>query len=278
MDVGTVETMSVRKQTADGYILRKGTLQSILPFEETTKELLPDEQIDVFLFHDRATMRLPKVVVGVYEWVEVVEVREDLGVFVDIGTKRNVLLPNDHLPAFKKVWPIVGDILYITLSHDKQGRLLAIPAKERHFNDLFAFADDVDLNEHVEGRVIRADREGTVILTDKNYRGFIHRTEREIEPRIGEWTSGRVIEVKEDGSLNISLKPMKHERIDDDADVILDYLTKHMGEMSYTDKSSPADIQSTFKMSKSAFKRALGRLMKAGKITQQNGKTSLVKK
>src|SRR5699024_12809087 len=69
-----------------------------------------------------------------------------------------------------------------------------------------------DLNEQVTGRIIRVDREGAVIYTDDGYRGFIHNTEREKEPRLGQSMTGRIIEVKEDGSLNISLLPMKQDR------------------------------------------------------------------
>src|SRR5699024_8137084 len=171
-----------------------------------------------------------------------------------------------------------GDQLYVTLDTDKKGRLLAVPATEKVFNDLYGFATEVELNDAVVGRAIRVDREGTVIFTDENYRGFIHHTEREKEPRLGEQVTGRVVEVKEDGTLNVSLMPLKHERMSDDAEKILMFLEKtEDGSMPFGDRSDPEKIRATFGMSKSAFKRALGRLMKERKIEQQDGKTYLVK-
>src|SRR5699024_3556145 len=118
------------------------------------------------------------------------------------------------------------------------------------------------LNQVVSGPVYFTSKEGSVMLTEEKYRGFIHHTEREREPRLGEHVTGRIIEVKEDGTLNVSLLPLKHERIDDDAELILAYLNEHDGEMPFNDRSSPDDIRNTFQISKSAFKRALGRLMR----------------
>src|SRR5699024_749962 len=166
-----------------------------------------------------------------------------------------------------------GDQLYVTLDTDKKGRLLAVPATEKVFNDLYGFATEVELNDAVVGRAIRVDREGTVIFTDENYRGFIHHTEREKEPRLGEQVTGRVIEVKEDGTLNVSLMPLKHERMSDDAEKIFAYLEANGGEMPFGNKTDPDIIRDTFHMSKAAFKRALGRLMKKGKVKPHENTT-----
>src|SRR5699024_11877284 len=83
------------------------------------------------------------------------------------------------------------DKLFVTLKADSKDRLLAIPAKESYFQDMFQFANNVDLNEQVTGRIIRVDREGAVIYTDDGYRGLIHNTEREKEPRLGQSVTGR---------------------------------------------------------------------------------------
>src|SRR5699024_5231278 len=112
-------------------------------------------------------------------------------------------------------------------------------------------------------------------ISEDMYRAFLHHTERDREPRLGQFVTGRIIEVKEDGTVNISLKPLKQDRIDDDAEVILTYLKENDGVIPFTDKSDPNDIRKTFNFSKSAFKRALGRLMKNEKVEQKEGKTYL---
>ena len=78
------------------------------------------------------------------------------------------------------------------------------------------------------------------------------------EPRLGQDVQVRIIDVKDDGSLNASLLPRKHERLSDDAEKIFAYLQDVGGKMPFGDKSAPEEIQEMFDMSKAAFKRALG--------------------
>ena len=280
--LGTIHTMRIVEKVNNGCLLMKGAFQITIPIEHSDEKLVEGENVDVFLFKDRqekvvASTLIPKIVIGIYDWAKVVDVIPGLGVFVDIGTTVEVLVPKDDLPTFQKAWPLPGDKLYVTLALDKQERLLCRVAKEALFTDMIRFATDIDLNDQVGGQIIRVDKEGAVLFTEENHRGFIHYTEREREPRLGEFVSGRVIEVKEDGTINVSLLPLKHERMDDDAEKIYAYIQEAGGVIPFSDKSEPEHIQHTFQMSKSAFKRALGRLMKHGKIEQRDGKTYIKK-
>lgn len=276
MEVGTVQTMRVAEVNNDYYVLTKGTLKKRLPLVEATSSLKVDDSVDVFIFKNKVTMQIPKLTIGLFEWVTVEKI-ENGTIFVDIGTSELVKVAETDLPALKSVWPEEGARLYVTLKSNREGELFVVPAKERQFSHLITDASDVDLNDRIAGYVIRTAREGTVILSEQGYRGFIHHSERGKEPRLGELVTARVIEVKEDGTLNMSLKPLRHERIDDDSATIIDYLQMHDGVMDFSDQSNPEDIRATFKMSKSAFKRALGRLMRERKIEQREGKTFLVK-
>ena len=129
-------------------------------------------------------------------------------------------------------------------------------------------------NQNVLARPYRLLPVGTFFLgIDKPYRIFVHESERKAEPRLGQDVQVRIIDVKEDGSMNGSLLPRKHERLSDDAEAILAYLTSVGGKMPFGDKSTPEEINEMFGMSKASFKRALGTLMKARKISQQDGRT-----
>src|SRR5699024_10580903 len=118
----------------------------------------------------------------------------------------------DNLPSLESAWPIQDYLIYLQMKKDGKDRLLVIPAKEHELDELFIDASHANLNDAVQGWIIRAGREGSVMLTEEGYRGFIRYSEREKEPRLGATVSGRVIEVKDDGTLNISLLPLKHER------------------------------------------------------------------
>src|SRR5699024_1822965 len=103
-------------------------------------------------------------------------------------------------------------------------------------------ADKKALNKSIDGYIYRTSKVGSWIYTTEGYKGFIHESEREQEPRLGEKVSGRIIDVKDDGSVNISLRPRIEEAIDYDAEKILTYLNERNGAMPYWDKSTPEDI------------------------------------
>lgn len=279
--IGTIQQLTINQITETYYSLSfpEGDLQ--LPTEEITESLEVQDTVKVFLYADKKgniipTTHLPTAQLGMYGWGEIVEVLPNLGAFISLSTTVEVLISMDDLPLYEDVWPNAGDKAYVHLEKDKKGRLLAIPASERIFEDLYEDANAVELNERLSGHVIRPGREGSVILTAEGYRGFIHHSERRAEPRFGEKVSGRVIEVKDDGSLNISLLPLKHERMEDDAESILQYIVAQGGVIPFGNKSDPDEVKEQFNMSKSAFKRALGRLMKAGKVEQKDDKTFLL--
>lgn len=281
ISVGTTEALTVLRKIDTGYVLTDGTDEILLHHKETEEPLEINEIVNVFLYNDRnkqivATTTIPSVQMDTYGWVEVVEVVPRLGVFVYLGIQKDMLVSVDDLPLYTKVWPQEGDRLYVTLGLDQEGRLLAIPATESIFMNMRELAAEELLSKRVTGRVYFTSQEGTAIFTDDGYRGFIHYTEREQEPRLGEQVTGRVIDVKEDGTINVSLLPLKHERMDDDATAILQALEENNGVIPLSDRSDPDDIRETFGFSKSAFKRAVGRLMKQKKVKQENGQTHLL--
>ncbi|SHM56645.1 CvfB family protein [Gracilibacillus kekensis] len=275
--IGTIQTLEVVREMDTGYVLENDIL---LHHNETDSALDEGDMTEVFLYRNKkgqtiATTQLPHIQINIYGWAEVAEVLPHLGVFVNIGTSKEMLVSKDDLPLFEDVWPIAGDQLYVTLGNDQKGRLLALPATESIFEREFEAAPDRLLNTTITGRIYRTGREGSVGITEEGYRAFIHHTEQKEEPRLGEQVKGRVIDIKEDGTINVSLRPFKKESIREDADEILAHLEENDGVISFSDKSDPEAIRDTFHISKAAFKRALGKLMKQRKIEQVDGKTYL---
>ena len=275
---GTVVELPVVREAPFGFFLSSEAGDILLHRSELTGDVTIGQKTEVFLYRDKqgrlaATMVIPSIRIGTYGWCHVTDMKEDLGVFIDIGISKDILLHKDDLPELKEVWPAAGGKLYCTLKTDKRNWLLAKPATEDVMKDLFKNADKNLLNKNISGIVYRTLHTGTFIITDEGYRGFIHASQREGEPRLGDTVRGRVIEVKEDGTMNVSLLPRGYEKIGGDAETIYNYLLSRNGSMPYSDKSSPEDIEKRFQMSKAAFKRALGRLMKQGKVYQKDGWT-----
>ncbi|MBO1306749.1 DNA-binding protein [Enterococcus sp. 669A] len=223
------------------------------------------------------TTELPKVRMGQYAFGEVTNVRRDLGVFVDIGLPdKDVVVSMDEMPAMKELWPKKGDRLMISLRVDDKERLWGTLADEEIFLSLSRKGTSEMQNENKQGTIYRLKVIGSFLITDDLYLGFIHPSERYREPRLGEVVEARVIGVRPDGALNMSLKPRAHEVINDDAAMILTMLQrKDDHRLPLWDKSSPEDIKQAFGISKGQFKRAIGHLLKEKLIIQEDGEIRL---
>ncbi|QFG00537.1 DNA-binding protein [Psychrobacillus glaciei] len=278
---GEILKLQVKEQEGSKWILEHHELDIPLNASEAPEDLQVGGTIEVFLFVDRrgnlsATTQLPTIQKGTYGWARVIKVSDKEGVFVDIGTSKEVQVKSDDLPKIKELWPANGDHLYMTLRTDKDGELFGRLATEDRVEEVYLDAPTTLLNQNLQARPYRLLPVGTFLLSvPENYRIFVHQSERVEEPRLGEELKVRIIDTKEDGSLNGSLLPRKHERLGDDAESIFRYLNDVGGRMPFTDKSNPEEIQEMFTMSKAAFKRALGKLMKERKIVQNDGWTEL---
>ncbi|WP_102335874.1 CvfB family protein [Salimicrobium jeotgali] len=276
MNLSIIGTIQKAEVTGDAEVTVQG---ETLPME--TSDGAPDvnTEIEVFCYLNKngdlvTTDSLPAATADSYGWAEVVSILPHLGAFVHIGVEgKDILVSKDDLPLMKAVWPKEGDFLFVTLETDKKGRLEAKPISEDEVMGELDKAPEDMLNKEVGVRVYKAVKAGSAVLTEEGYRGFIHPTERIAEPRLGEDLTARVIAVKEDGTLNLSLRPVKAVSQKEDAEVIYEYLEENDGVMFFTDKSDPEDIRATFGISKAAFKRALGKLMKDNKVIQQEDRT-----
>lgn len=273
----TIE-LTVARIVDFGYFLTDGEEDVLLHSNDTDSSFEEGDKVEVFLFVESrgrlaATTTKPKVQVGQYDWVPVVDAKEGIGIFLDIGISKDVLLGEEDLPVVKSVWPKEGDLLYITLRVNRNNMIYARMATDPVIQDISIKATRSDFNKNVHGYIYRTARVGSWMITAEGFKGFIHESQRRTEPRIGQKVEGRIIDVKPDGSVNISLLPRKQEALDEDAVKIMEYLELRNGAMPYHDKSMAEDIQERFGMSKGSFKRAMGRLMKEGKIYQENNWT-----
>ena len=82
----------------------------------------------------------------------------------------------------------------------------------------------------------------------------------------------RIKDITPEGKLTLSLQEKIKQQMGKDAELIYGRLEQAGGFLPFHDKSSPEIIKREFQMSKAAFKRAIGRLLKEKKIKQtENG-------
>lgn len=290
LETGIYQVLKVERESPFGYFLSDGEEDVLLHYAEAKKQKLEiGEHIEVFLYNDHkgrvaATLEKPKLFIGEIEFLEVSDYQPKMGFFLELGINKQVLLPLVELPEEKSIWPESGDQVLVKLTHDKQGRLLATLVRDNEeVNNYLSKREvaeeqrEIRKNSFISGIVLYHLSEGAQVLMDNNKIGFLHRSEQTSVVRLGQKVKVRVTYIREDGRINLSMKPLKAESQVSDADLILKVLNDRGGSMPYWDKTPPDLIMSKFKMSKAAFKRALGKLMKDGLVYQEEGWTYLKK-
>lgn len=276
---GYLAELEVLGQKGSRWMLEGDDADIMMNASDADGAIQEGDKVKVFLYANRrgeltATMKMPNMTCDTYGWAKVLRIDDKEGVYVDIGSSFEVLVNGADMPRIRALWPVLGDELYMTLRTDLGGEIFGRLATEERVMEQISEAPSSLLNQNLKARAYRLLPVGSFMLSvPENYRIFIHNTEQEKEPRLGEEVDVRIIGVRDDGTVNGSMLPRKEERLGDDAEKIFAYLNEIGGRMPFGDKSSPEEIKEMFSMSKAAFKRALGKLMKEGKVTQDDGWT-----
>jgi predicted RNA-binding protein (virulence factor B family) len=176
------------------------------------------------------------------------------GAFVDWGLAKELLVPF----AEQTVEMRVGARHPIGLYVDKSGRLAGtMRVTEMLDRNATAFRPD----DWVEGEAWRNDPDiGLFVIVDRAFVGLVPASEPHRLSR-GEAARFRVTYVLPDGKIELSLRGHAYEELETDAQKILGVLAR-AGAPRIGDGSSPEDVRAAFGLSKKAFKRAVGRLLK----------------
>ncbi|HWR40325.1 MAG TPA: S1-like domain-containing RNA-binding protein [Patescibacteria group bacterium] len=276
---GRVVTLTVARSSELGAFLDAGTGDSsddiLLHRAQQTRDVAVGEEIPVYLYLDpkgrlTASMRLPQMKEGQVARVRVINTSAD-GAFVDIGAERGVFMPFAGMRGKLRK----GDMVWVKLYTDKSGRPAVTMEVEDELRRASRPADGVKVGDMLTASVYNITAEGAFLFTAERYIAFMHHSEMPVRPKVGEEIGVRVIYLREDGRLNVSTRPLKQDAMDQDAEKVLMVLRSRGGSMPYGDDSPAEVIKDKFGISKSSFKRALGRLMKSGQIRQQEGWTYL---
>ncbi len=277
--IGEINELKVVRKSDLGYMLKDSDSEVLLHFKEADKEYAVDDTIKVFVYFDSkgrpsATTNMPNATLTTAGFCKVVEVVSNLGVFVDNNTAKDVLIPLDYLHFDKMMWPDIDDTILLRLKL-KKNSFVAKPLNRFEIMDL-EHKKTYEKDDFVSGYVIRPGVEGVgIVSTDLSYI-FVHKTHLRRVYRLGEAVTPKIIMVKKD-EYNGSLIQNKEFMIDTDEEIILNYLRSHDGVMSLSAKSSSDEVLNTLKISRKAFKRALGALYKAHKVICEDDRTILNK-
>lgn len=234
----------------------------LLPKKQVPSDVQEGDQIEVFLYKDSsdrmiATTNEPAITLGEVGSLKVKEITK-IGAFLDWNLEKDLLLPFKEQTRDVKV----NDEVLVRLYVDKTGRLCA---SMKIYDYLEVFGPYVK-GDHVTGIVYEIKELGALIAVDKKYHGLIPKREIKRPLKFGQSVDVRVVKVREDGKLDLSLSEEKQIQMDIDSAMIMKRLEEYGGKLPFTDKADPKVIEKEFGVSKNAFKRAVGRLLKAGKI------------
>lgn len=235
----------------------------LLPIKQVSQNISIGDALEVFIYRDSkdrliATTNTPLLTMGEVAELAVVQVGK-IGAFLDWGLEKDLFLP------FKQQRKRVkqGDKVLVSLYIDKSNRLCATMNVYENLRTDSPYQKD----DRVKGRVYEiSDNFGAFVAVDNIYSALIPKKEQYGNITAGEDISARVVQVHEDGRLVLSVRDKAYLQIEKDAQVIWQLLDSYEGSLPFNDKAAPEVIKHETGMSKNEFKRAVGNLLKAGKI------------
>ena len=274
IELGKKQTLTVVKTVDFGVYLaekddKEGKDSVLLPAKQVPAGTKAGDELTVFIYKDSkdrliATTREPMLQVGQTAVLKVSQVTR-IGAFLNWGLEKDLLLPFKEQTAKVKK----GDEVLVALYVDKSGRLCAtMKVYEKLRTDSPYKKDD-----HVEGIIYEtSDNFGVFVAVDDCYSALIPKREAFGRLRVGDRVSARVLKVREDGKLDLSVREKAFLQMDADAAMIMKRMEEYGGKLPFNDKVDPEVIKQEFGLSKNAFKRAVGRLLKEGhiKISEKN--------
>ena len=266
--LGEKQTLIIVKKVEFGVYLaesREAAAEEkvLLPKKQVPENGAVGDAIEVFIYKDSkdrmiATTNEPKIMLHQVAELKVVQVGK-IGAFLDWGLEKDLLLPFREQTDKVREGQTVLAALYI----DKSNRLCAT----MNVYEYLDLDSPYQKEDKVQGTVYEISREfGAFVAVDNKYSGLIPKKELYGEVRIGDVITARVTGVKEDGKLDLSIREKAYLQIGADAEKVMQVIESFDGALPFNDKASPEVIRREMQMSKNEFKRAVGNLLKNGRI------------
>jgi uncharacterized protein len=282
MNLGTINTLTVLRESDISYILTDGNEEIFLHKKEALEPYADGDEIEVFLYTDNlgrvtASTKTPLLVMGDLALLKVVSVVHEFGVFVYYGMIKDLLLSKDDLPFEFEKWPRIDDHIFVGLKEKNRTLFAYLPTRfdmKKKFLELLP----IEEGELVKAYCQSITKDGIICYTEFGHEIFVHFNNYREKKHLGELLEVKILIHIEDNKYTGTLIQQKEIMLEKDALVIYHYLEENGGTMPYTDKTDKDIIAQNFHMSKSAFKRGLGSLYKAKKVILEKNYTKILDK
>ncbi|MDB4088165.1 S1-like domain-containing RNA-binding protein [Flavobacteriales bacterium] len=276
INLGEINKLTILRSTDNGfYLIDEEENEVLLPNAYIEEGWAIGDEVEVFVFKDSedrltATNQTPKIKLNGFALLQVNDINS-VGAFLNWG------LPKDLFVPFKEQRHKMreGKHYVVTMFLDYESERLVASSKI----DTFLEFEDVELTDGQEVDLIIYERTplGYNCVINGLYKGLIYENEMFRDLNIGEKTIGYIKNVREDNKIDVSLQKVGYVAQDENQEKILNILKGDAGYIGLTDKSKPEDIYEELRMSKKAFKKAIGGLYKQKVIWLKNDGIYLTK-
>lgn len=264
--LGKTNLLRVVRSAPPGFYLDGGALGEILlPGGLIPPGAKVSGDVEVFLYRDSedrlvATPQKPLAQAGEFAALRVVAVNPRIGVFLDWGLDKDLLLPlREQSGPFMRGERVIVHVMI----DERSQRIVASARINRHLN--------LTPPTYAEGQPVRLLVSGQTplgynVIVENAHSGLLYRSDLGQSLTLGATFAGYVRRVREDGKIDAALDPAGHQRVASFNDTILEKLRAAGGRLPLHDGSSPEEIRAALGMSKKAFKQSIGALYKSRQI------------
>ncbi len=264
IELGKVQVLKIIREKEFGvYLGHDEENVVLLPRKQVPEGAMVGDEVEVFVYKDSSdriicTTKKPMIQVGELALLEVAQ-KSNIGAFLNWGLEKDLFLPfkEQSHPVNK------GDKCLVSLYIDKSKRLCATMKIYDYLRSDSPYKEE----DTVTATVYRVNPEyGVFVAVDNRYYGLIPKSEVYDSLKAGDVVTAKVARVRADGKLDLRLRERAYLQMEEDTEIILQVLDEFDGVLPFGEKASPEVIKRELHLSKNSFKRALGRLLKEGKI------------
>lgn len=267
MKIGEWNTLKVIRSKEHGiYLGEDGSATAetvLLPRKQVPEGIKAGAVLDVFIYRDSqdrliATTNRPYITMGEICKLKVNSVTP-IGAFMDWGLEKDILLPFKEQTA--KVCE--GKKYLVRMYADKSERLCVSMKLYGHLRPVEGY----EKGQTFTGTVYEYKKGmGAFVAIDDMYSGLIHENELFSRVMVGDEVHGRIVNIREDGKADLSMREPAYRQMNEDSEMVYDIIKSYQGVLPFTDKADAERIKKEFGLSKNAFKRAVGHLLKEKRI------------
>ncbi len=276
IEIGKFNELRFIKKTDAGLILTDGEKEVLLPYQHIPEGVQAGDNLHVFVYiHSdgrlMATTETPLAMVGEFALLTVVDQNEQ-GVFMDMGIGKDVFVPERE----QKRPMQTGQKYVVFLYTDEKNDRITASSRLSDFIDL----DEHDLEQGDEVNLLITEESdlGYSAVINQRYMGLLYHNEVFEDLKAGDQRRGFIKKIREGNKIDLSLQVIGFRHILDLKDSLMINLEEDNGSILLGDKSSPEDIYNRLKISKKAFKKAIGSLYKERLIEISDYEIKLVPK